>query len=253
MVKASKALKTIRKWNGAAGPLPADAMDEPDPTEEVGYCRVSASDQSADMQIALMKKRGIPDNNLFVDTGSGAKMNRKQLRLALMLMRGRPGWTLVVYKLDRLGRDVKGLIDLMEEFRKEQWNLVSLTEQLDTRTPFGKFYLHMLASLAQLERDMTVERTKAGMARLKERGVPLGRQVRMSRAQFKQIEKMLLTTNTPISRIAEQIEVTYKLKKKEVTKAISAPAINHWFPGWRSKTDKERSEWRKLHPIPNSN
>lgn len=218
--------------------VPPGAMDEPVPAEEVGYARVSTTDQDPDFQLSLLRKRGIPENNLFVDVGSGSKMNRKQLGYALRLMAGRPGWTLVVWKLDRLGRNVKGLVDLMEEFQREGWNLVSLTEQIDTRTPFGKFYLHMLACLAQLERDMTVERTKAGLARRKELGVRLGRRSRLKPAQFADIERRLLETSEPIASIARR----YK---------VSAPLVNHHFPGWRSKTKKERAAWRKEHPLPN--
>lgn len=216
---------------------PLEPMAEPIPAEEVGYARVSTRDQDPDFQIALMKKRGIPDNNIFVDIGSGSKMSRRNLSKALRLMAGRPGWTLVVWKLDRLGRDVKGLVDLMQEFQREGWNLVSLTEQIDTRTPFGKFYLHMLACLAQLERDMTVERTRAGLARKKEQGVRLGRRTRIKPAQFANIEHRLLETTEPIAQIAKRHK-------------ISAPTVNHHFPGWRSKTKRERAAWRKLHPLP---
>lgn len=217
--------------------VPAEAMDEPVPAEEVGYARVSTADQDPDFQVALLKKRGIPDDNIFVDVGSGSKMNRRNLGNALRLMAGRPGWTLVVWKLDRLGRGVKGLVDLMDTFRDEGWNLVSLTEQIDTRTPFGKFYLHMLACLAQLERDMTVERTRAGLARKKEQGVKLGRATRLKPAQFRDIEHRLLETKESKAKIAGRHK-------------ISVPLIDYHFPGWRSKKAKDRAAWRKLHPLP---
>lgn len=217
--------------------VPAAAMADPNPVEEVGYARVSTADQSVDMQVALLVKRGINPESIFTDVGSGAKMKRDGLAKALRLMTGREGWTLVVWKLDRLGRDVKGLVDLMARFTENNWNLVSLTEQIDTRTPFGKFYLHMLACLAQLERDMTVERTKAGMARLKERGFKLGRHTKVKRKTFEAVQKRLEETKEPIASIARRI-------------GMSPPFVNHWFPGWRGKTQAERIAHRKRQPFP---
>ena len=99
-------------------------LSEPTPAEEVGYARVSdADDQNPDFQIQLLRERGIPDANIFVDFQSGRTMNRPRLELALKLMTGRPGWTLVVYKLDRLGRNTAGLVELMHKFEKNEWNL----------------------------------------------------------------------------------------------------------------------------------
>lgn len=210
------------------------------PAEEVAYCRVSEGrDQDPDFQIALMRKRGIQEDNIFVESKSGRKMgNRPQLRLALMLMKGRPGWTLVIWKLDRLGRNALELIQMAATFVKNDWNLVSLTENLDTKTPFGKFYFTVLAGLAQLESDTTAERTAAGMARRKELGVPLGRKSRIGRKKFKRMEWLLL--NRPRMTIPE-IGKEFKL---------SGSTINHHFPGWRGKTHAERRAWRKLHPLP---
>jgi DNA invertase Pin-like site-specific DNA recombinase len=206
------------------------------PAEEVGYARVSTSDQSVDMQVALLKKRGIPDDNIFTDTVSGGRMSRKGLDLALKLMSGRKGWTLVVWKLDRLGRDALGMMKLAARFEECGWNLVSLTEQIDTRTPFGRFYFHMLAILAQLERDMTIERTRAGLARRKERGYILGRPTRLKPKALKEIKRLLEVTKAPIPRIAKRYKVT-------------ASTINHHFPAWRSKTEKERKAYRRAHPF----
>ena len=191
------------------------------PAEEVGYARVSDPSQDPSMQIALLKKRGIPEANIFVDHGkSGRRMDRPQLRLALKLMR--PGWTLVVWKLDRLGRNALGLMELAQEFIKDDMNLVSMTEQIDTRTPFGRFYFGLLAHLAQLESDMTQERTRAGMGRLKDEGFKLGRPNKVDDAMKKAIERDLRNP---------------KLSKKDIAKRhkIGVSTIDLHFPGYRTK------------------
>lgn len=209
------------------------------PDEEVAYCRVSTDDQDPAFQIALMKKRGIPEDNIFVDEGvSGRKINRPQLSLALKLMEGRPGWTLVVWKLDRLGRDALGLMELAKQFLEKGWNLVSLTEQIDTRTPFGRFYFGLLAHLAQLESDMTGERTRAGMLHRQAMGGNIGRVSKITTKQWIGVERLLLAKNPKtIADIAKQF-------------GVSKSAVNNHFPGWRVKSLAERKAWRAKHPLP---
>lgn len=214
-------------------------LSEPVPTEEVGYARVSDADnQSPDFQIALLKARGIPDENIFVDMASGRSMKRPQLDLALKLMAGRPGWTLVVYKLDRLGRNTKGLIELAEQFEQNQWNLVSITEHIDTRTAIGKAFFVFMAVFAQLESDLISERTKAGIARRAELGFPAGRRPKLSRRQFERLEAAILKEkDATIAQLAKRFDVA------EVT-------VRQWFPDWRAKTCKEREAFRATKPFP---
>lgn len=220
---------------------------DPAPTEEVGYARVSTDDQDAGMQIAALKRRGIPDDNIFVDYASGGSMKRKQLQLALKLMSGRPGWTLVVWKLDRLSRDLYDIMSFGKQMEAEGWNLISLTETLDTKTPLGKAFFILSGLFAQLERDMTRERTKAGMARRKELGVPLGRQTHITAKQFAEIERRLLAKPKKGKReTIEDIARSIIVKGKP----LRAPTINYWFAGWRNKTKADRDAFRKLRPLP---
>lgn len=213
-------------------------LGDPLPDEEVAYCRVSTEDQDPAFQIALMRKRGIPEDNIFIDHGaSGRTMNRPQLNLALKLMAGRPGWTLVVWKLDRLGRDALGLISLAKDFLDNGWNLVSITEQIDTRTPIGRFYFVVLAGLAQLESDMTSERTRAGMAHVREQGGALGRNSKLSAKEWAQVERRLLKSPLTIPAIAAEFD-------------ISKSGVNNHFPGWRGKSPAQRKTWRSKHPLP---
>lgn len=213
------------------------------PAEEVGYWRVSTGrDQSPDMQKAAFARRGIPEENIFGDIASGRKAKRPGLELALKLMAGRPGWTLVVWKLDRLGRDAKELLRLASEFEEEGWNLVSLTESIDTKTAMGKAFFGMLAVFAQFESDTTKERTAAGMANAKLRGSQVGRRPKLTREQWEQIEKLLVSPRAKplsIGRIAHRFR-------------ISSSLVNLYFPGWRSKTPAQRKAWRRTHPLPSN-
>lgn len=213
-------------------------LSKPVPTEEVGYARVSdPDDQNPDFQIALLRDRGIPDANIFVDYQSGRTMDRPRLNAALKLMEGREGWSLVVYKLDRLGRNTAGLVELMHRFDRNKWNLISLTEQLDTRSPMGRMIFTLMSAFAQLESDLISERTKAGVARRKEKGLQVGRLPKLTLEQLEAVEKALLGDATKtIKQIAEDYDVSPGL-------------INKWFPGWRTKTEDEREDHRRMVPL----
>ena len=224
----------MKKFKKAAPQPEAPPLTDPVPGQEVFYARVSTSDQSVDMQVALARKRGIPEDNIFVDHASGRSMKRPGLDRALRLMR--EGWTLVVFKLDRLGRNLRGLLELLKEFEDEGWHLVSLTEHIDTRGPFGKFYLAMLGALAQLESDMTAERTRMGMARKKELGMKLGRRSGLTRQQLADMEKAILAKpEDALERIAKRF-------------GVRKSNLLYYYPGWRAKTAAQRKAHKVKHP-----
>lgn len=131
-----------------------------------GYARVSTEDQNLDLQIRALKDYGC--EQIFQEKRSTYGVKRRQLQILKLNLQ--EGDTLVVWKLDRLGRSVAELIELMAYFEKWKVNFVSLQDSIDTRTEMGKFMFHLLASLAQLERDLTAERTKAGMDAARKRG-----------------------------------------------------------------------------------
>ena len=130
----------------------------------IGYARVSTADQS----LAGQEKALAHCSRVFSDTASGRGAARPGLIAALAYLR--PGDTLVVWRLDRLGRNVRTLIDLAAELNRRKIHLRSLSEGLDTSTAAGRFSFHMLASLAQMERELIGERTKAGLAAAREKG-----------------------------------------------------------------------------------
>ena len=144
----------------------------------IGYARVSTQDQRLDVQREALTRSGC--DKVFDDTMSGKIADRPGLQKALDILR--EGDTLVVWKLDRLGRSVKQLVDLVSKFKDEGINFVSLTDSIDTSTPAGRFFFHVMASLAEMERELTVERTRAGLESARKRGRTGGRKRKMTGA-----------------------------------------------------------------------
>lgn len=136
-----------------------------------GYARVSTDDQELALQIAALERHGV--DAIFSEHASGKTVKRKKLELVIKLLRR--GDTLVVWKLDRLGRDLAGVLDVIKGLSDDGVNLVSLTEQFDTHTPMGKAFLQIALVFAELERNMISERTREGMAAAKAAGQTFGR------------------------------------------------------------------------------
>lgn len=130
--------------------------------ETYGYARVSTDDQDMELQYAAMAREGIDRNMVFSEHASGKSMNRKRLADVLKIMR--QGDKLVVWKLDRLGRTLTGVLETVEALDLRGIELVSITERFDTSTPMGKAFMQIALVFAELERNMISERTKAGMA-----------------------------------------------------------------------------------------
>lgn len=162
----------------------------PEPTGRlVGYARVSTQDQSVDMQIDALRRAGVPDDNLWWETKSGVGAKRPRLELALtQCVRGD---TFVVYKLDRLGRSLKDLIDKLDDLDRRGIGFKSLNDGIDTTTAIGRFIFHLLGAVAQFERDLTVERTHDGMKAARRRGVRLGAVSKLSAKDEAKAERWL--------------------------------------------------------------
>lgn len=138
---------------------------------KIGYVRVSKQEQHEELQIDALKEAGC--QKWFVDKVTGAKAERKGLNEALAYLR--PGDTLIVWKLDRAGRSLKHLIELLTYLDQHQIGFRSLTEQIDTTTPSGKLIFHLMGALAEFERDLIRERTNAGLSAARARGRVGGR------------------------------------------------------------------------------
>jgi DNA invertase Pin-like site-specific DNA recombinase len=136
-----------------------------------GYARVSTIEQNEDLQEDALKKAGC--RRIFVDKASGKLEHRPALDELLAQLR--PGDTVVVWRLDRLGRSLRHLIDVVGELDRRGIALRSLTESIDTSTPGGKLIFHVFGALAEFERDLIHERTAAGLAAARARGRNGGR------------------------------------------------------------------------------
>jgi DNA invertase Pin-like site-specific DNA recombinase len=169
----------------------------------VGYARVSTQDQRLDVQKEALARSGC--EKLFEDTMSGRVADRPGLQRALDILR--EGDAFVVWKLDRLGRSVKQLVDLVSGFEQQGINFVSLTDSIDTSTPAGRFFFHVMASLAEMERELTVERTRAGLESARARGRTGGRRRVMTDSKV-EAAKQLLANRTPPREVASNLGVS---------------------------------------------
>ena len=178
----------------------------------VGYARVSTRDQNLELQLSALQDIGC--EKLYQDQISGAKNKRPGLQLALEVLR--EGDTFVVWKLDRLGRTVKGLIDLVNQLHKNDIHFRSITDNVDTSTPSGRFFFHIMASLAQMERELIAERTRASLAIAKAHGRVGGRKRKMTTSKIKSAKKLLASGIPPK-------DVAYNL-------GMSIPTLYRWIP-----------------------
>jgi DNA invertase Pin-like site-specific DNA recombinase len=138
----------------------------------IGYARVSTGDQDTALQLDALREAGC--EKVFEDRASGAKTDRPGLTEAIRYVR--EGDTLTVWKLDRLGRSMKHLIEIVTELEARGVGFRSITENVDTTTPGGRLIFHLFGALAQFERDLIQERTRAGLQAAEERGRRGGRQ-----------------------------------------------------------------------------
>ncbi len=143
----------------------------------VGYARVSTDDQNAALQVDALKRAGVSEELIFVETDSGRNIKREQLQMALKACR--PGGTLLVWKLDRLGRNTSELIKTVERLHERGINFRSLTQtEINTenmQTATGALIFNIFSALAQFESDQIAERTRAGQAIAKANGKRFGR------------------------------------------------------------------------------
>lgn len=138
---------------------------------KIGYARVSTQEQTLDLQIDALKKYGC--ENIFTDKVSGLKAHKPEFEEMMKFVR--EGDTVVIWKLDRLGRSTKHLIDLVAELERRKINLVSLNDPIDTTSPSGILVFQIFCALAEHERNIIVQRTKAGLASARARGRMGGR------------------------------------------------------------------------------
>ena len=154
---------------------------------DIGYARVSTGEQTLDLQLDALKAAGC--GKLYTETASGAKADRPVLADVLSYLRN--GDTLVVWRLDRLGRSLQHLIETVAALVERGIGFKSLTEQIDTTTPGGKLIFHVFGALAEFERDVIRERTHAGLAAARARGRLGGRPKKLTDAKQLELARTL--------------------------------------------------------------
>ena len=178
----------------------------------IGYARVSTQDQNLELQLEALRQAGC--QKVFEDQVSGTRVERPGLAKAREMLR--EGDTLVVWKLDRLGRRVKQLVDLVGELQQQGVQFKSLTDAIDTGTPSGRFFFHVMASLAEMERDLIVERTRAGLEVARQLGHKGGRKPKMTASKIESARK-LLASGMPPRDVAQNL-------------GVSVPTLYRWLP-----------------------
>lgn len=169
---------------------------------KIGYARVSTFEQTLDLQTDALKQFGC--DKIFTDEGiSGTKSDRPGLNQALEFCR--KGDSLVIWRLDRLGRSLKYLIEWLGDLEKRGIEFVSLTESLDTTTPMGRCMFHVAGAFAQLERDLISERTKAGLVAARTRGRKGGRKQTLTSKQVDMGVALANARKLTIDEICEQL------------------------------------------------
>jgi DNA invertase Pin-like site-specific DNA recombinase len=169
----------------------------------IGYARVSTHDQTLNLQQDALEKAGC--TKIFTDTASGAKTERIGLEQALNYVR--KGDTLVVWRLDRLGRSLPHLITTMTDLEEQGIGFKSLTENIDTTTSGGKLIFHIFGALAEFERNLIRERTAAGLTAARARGKKGGRP-RALTVQRRSIAQELYDTGHPILAICQTLKIS---------------------------------------------
>jgi DNA invertase Pin-like site-specific DNA recombinase len=185
----------------------------------IGYARVSTEDQHLTLQLDALQQTGC--EKIFTDQLSGVNPARPGLAEALAF--ARPGDVLVVWKLDRLGRSVRSLIDLVGDLEKQGVQFRSLTDSIDTSTPSGRFFFHMMAALAQMERELLLERTRAGLAAARRPGRVGGRQRKMTDGKIESAKRLLAGGRLP--------------KDVATDLGVSIPTLYRWLPAAAREED----------------
>ena len=170
----------------------------------VGYARVSTDDQNLDLQKDALHKANC--KRIFEEKRSGGTIQREELNRALDILR--PGDTLVVWRLDRLGRSLRHLIEIINALEEKGIGFKSLTENIDTTTSTGKLIFHIFGALSEFERNLIKERTRAGLDAARSRGRKGGRPQALSSDKAKMAVSLYSEKKHPISSICKILNIT---------------------------------------------
>jgi len=172
--------------------------------QRIGYARVSTDDQNLHLQRDALEKAGC--QVIYEDKASGKNTERPELEACLKALRS--GDTLVVWRLDRLGRSLGDLVKLVTTLEEQQIGFESLQEKIETTSASGKLVFHVFAALAEFERNLISERTRAGLKAARARGRLGGRKPKLKQKDIREIKALLKDPNIPVSDIAKRFGVS---------------------------------------------
>jgi len=181
---------------------------------KIGYARISTTDQKMHLQIDALEKAGC--ENVFRESASGSKTERAELESAFE--KTTSGDTLVVWKLDRLGRSLRDVIDFVERLSQKGVGFQSLTDGIDTSSPTGKFFFHIIGAFSELERDLIRERTRAGLIAAKKRGRVGGQPRAIDPKTFKSALSLYKSNDLSIREICTSLNINSRTLARYLAK-----------------------------------
>ena len=190
----------------------------------IGYARVSTQEQNLELQINALQAAGC--KKIFTEKASGAQRDRPELKAALEYMRANEDDTLVVWKLDRLARSLRQLIDTIEELEKNGIGFKSLTENIDTTTSGGRLVFHIFGALAEFERILIKERTMAGLKAAKAMGKKGGRPQALEAEDLRDAKALLRNKKITVKEVAKRLKV-------------DPSTLYRYLPGGRSSVQED--------------
>lgn len=173
-------------------------------SQKIGYARVSTDDQHLHLQNDALEKVGC--SVIYAESVSGKNTQRPELVQCLKALR--QGDTLVVWRLDRLGRSLSDLIEIITELENRGIAFESLNEKIDTNSATGKLIFHLMAALSEFERNLMRERTQAGLKAARARGRKGGRPRKLDEKQIKEIQHLMKSSDIPVKQIADRYGVS---------------------------------------------
>lgn len=174
------------------------------PNHRIGYARVSTDDQNLDLQRDALTRAGC--SSIYEETASGKSSTRPELEHCLRALRA--GDTLVAWRLDRLGRSLSDLVKIVAELEHRGVGFESLQEKIETGSASGKLQFHVFAALAEFERNLIRERTRAGLAAARARGRKGGRKPALDAKQIREIKALLRDPDIQVGDVAKRYGVS---------------------------------------------
>jgi len=193
--------------------LTFDTVSEKVGFMNIGYCRISTDSQNDSLQLQALKDAGC--EKIFSDVASGSKTDRVGLRECIEFARS--GDVIVAWKLDRIGRSLKDLIETVNTLKEREIGLKIITQQLDTTTPSGMLFFYIMGALAEFEKSLIQERTRAGILASRARGRLGGRPKALDKKQIAVAESLYADGKTSISQICKTLGVSRATFYRNIT------------------------------------